>query len=573
MRLNLFIKALALLLVTTSAGCGGALDEPQPLSASPSGQAAECADAKAVLVPETGNYRRSIPTSSPEAQAFFDQGLRLTYSYYFPEALASFDAALCFDPDNPMIHWGRALAIAPNPNSRYGGAPDDPAGLGREAIALAQQNAGELGPVERSLIDALAVLYAMDEYPDQGERSRAFIEASRQLARDYSDDLEAVFLAADAIMMASPWQYFSQRDGSPIGHAGEALRLLEDGMKKDPEHPGLNHLHVHLLENSREPERAEVSADRLESLTRKAGHMVHMPGHIYMRVGRFDDAMATNERSLAADEFFVQQWGDRPLPGGVTYGLSARVHGGHARNFIQWGSLLQGNSERAIDVARDMAAGITRERLDQGSSLRTPAVHYMTLRAFGRWDEILSLPIPPNSQPYLAGLLHGMRGSALIARNDLKGAEEELARLQAAAQNPRVQQQFAAVNRAADLLAISESLLQGEIASAANDQEKAIDYFRRAVRRQDQLRYMEPPDWIQSTRLFLGQAYLNAGAFEQAEAVFREDLQLIYDNGWALYGLMQSLAGQGKVEQAQKIKAQFEQAWARADVQLQAAHF
>jgi tetratricopeptide (TPR) repeat protein len=562
--------AIALVLV----GCGQAPDLRQlQLSSPTSDAAAVCADAKAVLVPETGEYSRAIPTDSPEAQAFFDQGLRLTYSYYFPEALASFDAALCFDPDNPMIHWGRALAIAPNPNSRYGGAPDDPAGLGRKAIALAQQNAGKLSPLERGLIDTLAVLYAMEEYPNREDRSQAFIEASRKLAAQYPDDLEAAFLAADAIMMASPWHYFSQSDGSPLGHAGEAMRLLEEGMEKNPRHPGLNHLHIHLMENSREPERAEVSADRLESLTPKAGHMVHMPGHIYMRIGRFEDAIATNQRSLAADKYFVQQWGDRPFPTGLTYGLSARVHGGHARNFIQWGSLIQGNSERAIAVARDMNETVTRERLDGGSSLRTPAVYYMTLRAFGRWDEILEQPIPPQSQPYLAGLLHSVRGSALIAKDDVMGAKRELAGLQAAMKDPLVQQQFASVNRAADLLAIAEAVLQGELAGAAGDQERAIEHFQNAVQWQDQLRYMEPPDWMQSTRLFLGQAHLKAGNHEQAEKVFREDLQLIYENGWALHGLTESLAAQGKADEAEAVRRRFEDAWSRSDVKLQAAHF
>ncbi|MCW8196070.1 tetratricopeptide repeat protein [Proteobacteria bacterium 005FR1] len=552
----------------------GCIQVPNDAQAQPSqAQAEACAQQKAVLVPQTGDYSRAIPTDSPEAQAFFDQGLRLTYSYYFPEALASFDAALCFDADNPMIHWGRALAIAPNPNSRYGGAPDDPAGLGREAIVRAQQNAEKLPALERGLIDTLAVLFAMDEYSDQDARSRAFIEASRKLASEYPDDLEAAFLAAGAIMMASPWQYFSQTDGSPIGYAGEAMRLLEEGMEKDPQHPGLNHLHIHLMENSREPERAEVSADRLESLTPRAGHMVHMPGHIYMRIGRFEDAIATNERSLAADQYFVQQWGDRPLPTGLTYGLSARVHGGHALNFIQWGSLLQGNSERAIKVAKDMAGAVSQERLDQGLSLRTPAVYYMTLRAFGRWDEILKQVLPSEQQPYLAGLLHSVRGSALLAKGDVERARKELALLQAAAKNPRLADQFASVNRAGDLLAIAEDLLEGEIASATGKHDKAIQHFRSAVQGQDQLRYMEPPDWMQSTRLFLGQAYLDAGAFKEAERTFREDLQSIYENGWALYGLIESLEGQGEVEEAASIKARFDDAWSNADVKLQAAHF
>ncbi|MEX1033231.1 MAG: tetratricopeptide repeat protein [Cellvibrionaceae bacterium] len=561
---QLIAIAISCLLVA----CNGAVENINVSDA-----AASCAEEKAVLVPNTGEYSRSVNTGSRQAQAFFDQGLRLTYSYYFPEALASFDAALCFDPDNPMIHWGRALAIAPNPNSRYGRAPDDPMGAGKAAIAQAKAKAQGLEPVVVALIDALAVLFDTDHYPRQADRSQAFIEATQELIDQYPADLEAAFLAADAIMMASPWNYFSQDDGSPIGLAGDALAILEQGMERNPNHPGLNHLHIHLLENSHEPERAEVSADRLESLTPRAGHMVHMPGHIYMRVGRYDDAITTNERSLAADAYFVEQWGDRPLPFGATYGLSARIHGGHARNFIQWGSLLQGNSERAITLAKDMAQSVSQERLDDGASLRTPAVYIMTLQAFGRWQDILALPLPPESQPYLRGIQHAARGSAYLAQDNLAqdnvaAAESELAELKSAAANEIVKNQRASVNAATDLLQIAEYRLQGEIASARGNFDEAIAAFQAAVVIQDQLRYMEPPDWMHSTRLYLGQAYLEAGQYAQAEQVFREDLELLQENGWALYGLAQTLKAQDKRQEAESVQDRFEVAWAKADVEI-----
>lgn len=572
-------SALASMILSSCllAACSGAGDS----SASSSGPAApadlaaamECADAQAVIVPNTGDYGRPIATNSERAQAFFDQGLRLSYSYYFPEALASFDAALCFDEDNPMLHWGRALAIAPNPNSRYGGAPDDPFGAGKSAIAQAKASADGLAETDRALIDALAVLFDTDRYPEQAERSQAFIEATRELNRQYPQDLEAAFLAAGAIMMASPWQYFSAEDGSPIANAGEALTILETGMEQNPRHPGLNHLHIHLLENSREPGRAELSADRLESLTPRAGHMVHMPGHIYMRVGRYDDAVAINERSLAADDYFVQQWGDRPLPSLATYGLSARVHGGHARNFIQWGSLLQGSSARAIAEAKGMADMVTAERLDRGASLRTPAVFVMTLKVFGRWQDILALPIPPESQPYPAGILHGARGSAYLANGNIAAAETELEDLLASVRNEGLNNQRASVNFTTDLLRIAELVLKGEIASARGSYAEAVGHFQNAVLAQDQLRYMEPPDWMQSTRLYLGQAYLESGQHQQAEAAFREDLDELQENGWALYGLAQSLEAQNKQQEAEVVQARFKKAWAKADVELSAAHF
>lgn len=567
-RLALWISVVLVLV-----GCSNAADDLGAAESSPSIQARQCADAKAVILPRTGDYGRPIATDSEQAQDFFDQGLRLTYSYYFPEALASFEAGLCFDPDNPMLQWGRALAIAPNPNSRYGSGPDDPAGKGEKAIARAQANAAGLPAVDRALIDTLAVLYERDQYPERDARSEAFIEATQALIEEYPRDLEAAFLAADAIMMASPWQYFSTGDGRPIGMAGSALRVLESGMAQNPRHPGLTHLHIHLLENSKQPERAETSADRLESLTPMAGHMVHMPGHIYMRLGRYDDAIATNERSLAADQYVIERWGDRPLPSGLTYGLSARVHGGHARNFIQWGSLMQGNSTRAIAEAKAMADAVSEEALNRGSSLRTPAIYLMSLRAFGRWDDIVGLPIPPASQPYLAGILHGFRGSAYLARDDVTAAQEELSKLLKAAQSEQVQTQRASVNRATDLLNIAEHVLRGEIASARGQDEEAIQYFQAAVDVQDQLRYMEPPDWLHSSRLYLGQAYLDAGQPERAEKVFREDLDLLRGNGWALFGLTKSLEAQGQSEAAGEVWQRFEEAWAKADVELTAAHY
>ncbi|MGQ9425531.1 tetratricopeptide repeat protein [Gilvimarinus sp. F26214L] len=555
---------LLLLLAVVACSDLGRDDSPQ-LS-----EAQNCAEAKAVLVPNTGHYSRPIDSRTTEAQAFFDQGLRLTYSYYFPEAQASFDAALCYEPDHPMLHWGRALAIAPNPNSRYEGAEDDPKGAGAEAIARAQANSEQLPERGRALIEALAVIYDTETYPDEEARTQAFVDASLAAHEQHPDDLESAFLAAHAVMLASPWNYFAL-DGSPIGRSDQARAILERGIEQDSQHPGLNHLYIHLMENSREFDQAEASADRLESLTPRAGHMVHMPGHIYMRLGRYDDAIAVNERSLAADAYFAEKW-NRPLPTEVTYGLSHQNHGGHARDFLQWGPLMQGNSKVAVEEAQNMAHGVATDAHD-AMTLRMAAVYPMTLRAFGRWDQILAEPVPPADQPYLAGLLHWARGSAYLSENNPQAAERELAALRTAMEHESLSDQRAAVNTAADLLKIAETMLMGEIAARVGDQDAAIEHFRAAVAAQDQQLYMEPPDWMQSTRLFLGQAYLDADQPGDAEVIFRQDLDLMNENGWALYGLAQSLWAQGKNEEAQAVQERFEKAWGKADVELTAAHF
>ncbi len=536
-----------------------------------------CANEQAAIVENAGVYSRKISTSSEMAQLYFDQGLRLTFSFYFPEALASFNAALCFDPDNAMVQWGRALAIGPNPNSRYGRAKDDPEGLGKAALASAKEkikkNPNAYSAVEVGLIEALAVLFDTDTYTSREARSQAFIVATQDLYAQYPQDLEVAFLAADAIMMATPWQYFSPRDGSPINQGDKAQEIIEKALSIEPGHPGLTHLHIHLMENSIAPQQAEASADRLESLTPKAGHMVHMPGHIYMRVGRYQDAILTNERSLEADKYFAEVWGEREFPGGLTYGLSHRGHAGHATNFIHWAAVLQGNSARAIPAAKQMAESVSENRITTGGGQRAIATYWMTLRMFGRWDDILALQSPPQNTPYLLGMWHFMRGSALLRKGDVENAEQALVRLRGIQSDPKLKTLRVVVNSAGDLLSIAQHTLAGDIAQRKGDIRSAISEYKQAILIQDQLRYMEPPDWLQSTRLSLGQLYLSLKRFSDAELIFNEDLNLLQENGWALYGLLASMRGQNKAGPAADAERRFKRAWQYADININTAYF
>lgn len=535
---------------------------------------AACADELAPILSDGGTYRRGISTAMETTQAYFDQGMRLTYSYYFPEAIASFNAALCFEPSNPMIHWGKALAIGPNPNSRYGSAPDDPMGAGRSAINAAMAARDTRTEAEQGLIEALAPLFDTDTYPDVAARTQAFIEAAEANYADNPSDLEAAFLVSHGIMMSTPWTYYDPEDGSPLPGVERALEVMETGMALNPAHPGLTHLHIHLLEASFEPGRAEESADRLESLTPMAGHMVHMPGHIYMRVGRYDDAITTNQRSLNADDAVVAEWGNRELPRTGTYFLSATNHGGHATNFIHWAGILQGNSERALDVSGPMAAMADPQALTAGRGLRTVAAHWMTLKAFGRFDELLALENPASEQPYLSGMLNYMHGSAYLRQGDIDAAQTEYDALQAVRNDLVLDSQRAAVNTTSDMLAIASHALAGEIASARGEHDEAIQSFQQAVAQQDALRYMEPPDWLQSMRLFLGQAYLDAGNYNQAINVFERDLVLLQNNGWALYGLTEALEQMGQTDEADLARMRLIEAWSDADVMLNGkAHF
>jgi tetratricopeptide (TPR) repeat protein len=553
---------------------GQAADAPQAsMLAVATAEMLSCADALAPLIPNTGVFGRDVGAAHPEAQAFFDQGMRLTYGYYFPEAIASFDAALCFDPDNAMIHWGKALAIGPNPNSRYGGSPDDPVSEGKNTITRAKALSDTLSSEDRGLIDAVVEMYNTEAYPDTAQRSQAFVSAAEANYQAHGADLEAAFLVAHGIMMSTPWTYYSAVDGSALPMVDRALEVLERGMEQDMSHPGLTHLHIHLLEASFQPERAVPSADRLESLTPMAGHMVHMPGHIYMRVGRYDDAITSNERSLNADTVVTSAWGERPLPRTGTYFVSATTHGGHARMFIHWAGVLQGNSVRAMSVSEPMLMMANAESLGRGSGLRAPVAHWMTLKAFGMYDELAALQSPAPGQPYLDGMLNWMHGSTFAKRGDIAAAQAEHAKMMTTLQNPDLATWRASVNPASDMLTIASHMLAGEIANAQQDYNTAITEFERAVDIQDKLRYMEPPDWLQSTRLYLGQALINAGRHADAQAVFERDLVMLNENGWALHGLADALEGQGDTAGAAAVRERFAKAWVGANVELTAAHF
>lgn len=566
------LTAVALTAALLQTACSPAGDQAATSSPAAPPEMLACASENAVLVEGTGDFSRAIDSPYQEAQDFFDQGLRLAYGYYFPEAVGSYNAALCFDPDNARIHWARAQALGPNANSRNSAMPDDPMGEGKKAIDRAVALSATQPQHWQDMIQALTPMFDMATYPDQAARSQAVIASAQAAYEKYPQDHELAFLLGHAIMMASPWYYF-EWDGTPRANTELAMQVMETGMAENPYHPGLTHLHVHLMEASRQPIRAETSADALEPLTPKIGHMAHMPGHIFMRLGRYEDAIATNERSVVADEYFVEQWGDRVLPAYGTYFLSATNHRGHARMFIHWAGVLQGNLAQAMYITRPMVAATTAEQLDRGQSMRNVSVELMTLKAFGEWDEILAQPAQPDTRPFLQGTMNHIRGAAFAAKGDIASAEAELAALRTTLQNPVLETQRAAVNSAKSILAISEHSLAGEIANAKGDFDAAIAHFQMAVDLQDKLRYMEPPDWVQSMRLFLGQAYLNAGQPELAEPVFLEDLSLLQENGWALHGLTDALEAQNKTAEAALARERFSEAWEGASLELTKAHF
>ena len=521
----------------------------------------------ALLVPKSGTYSRAISTDVALAQTYFDQGLRLAWGFYFPESIASFQEASRLDPTHPMPYWGIAHAAGPNPNSRYAQMPDDPQGAGLAAIEAALDRIDRATPMEAALIKALYVFYNAKSIPDPRERDHAYLAEMRKLNKKHPYDPDIAALYAGSFMSIRRWDYWD-KSGEAKGETLAVAEALEHVINTGDPHPGVFHLHIHLIEASLEPERAMVSADALEATLPIGGHVVHMPAHIFVRVGDYQRAIDNNLRSLAVDKDFAQHWGDLPLPSIGTYPLSHKIHAGHALDFVRYAATMQGSSELAIKSAKQMAEAISQHGTPMGRMQKRVAAPWVTLKIFGQWDELLTIESLPHSTPYLDGILSYVKGSAYIAKGSLDRAKQELSNIQRIAQSPDVSVNRAGATATAELLALAAHALDGEIKLAEGDLAGAIAAFEKGVALEDTNNYTEPPDWPQSMRLYLGNALMVAGRFDEAEAVFRKDLRWHQNNGWSLFGLMKALAAQNKKNEAKVIQKQWSSVWSHADVQL-----
>ncbi|MFK7731547.1 MAG: hypothetical protein AB8B48_07975 [Pseudomonadales bacterium] len=528
--------------------------------------------ALAVLVPGSGDYSRTISTSSTnpnsqEAQAFFDQGLRFAWGFYFPESIASYQEAARLAPDHPMPYWGMAHAMGPNPNSRYGRMPDDPLGEGGKAIRKALSLIDQANDYERDLINAMAILYDKAARPDDNARDQAYLKAARDLHRKYPSDADVGALYAAAYMSIGRWDYWDA-DGNPKSETADVAKALEQVLDAVPGHPGANHLYIHLLEASLEPERALEAADRLEATMPIAGHVVHMPAHIYVRVGQYSKAIENNRRSQRVDQQLAKIWGDNPLPNLGTYPLSHKMHAPHAIDFIRYAATVQGNYEVAIDAAERSAAFINEKNLDLRGGQKRIAATWLVNKIFGKWDKIIGAQPRFSGRPYLDGMWSYALGSALVAKGDLQAAKIESDKLSKLAYAPNADEYRVGATPASAVLKLAAQALLGELKQAEGDTEAAIAAFTEAVAIEDQNNYTEPPDWGQPMRHYLGAALLDAQRPEDAEAVYKRDLRWNQNNGWSLYGLKQSLEQQGKNDQANAVEQEFEAAWENATVVL-----
>lgn len=517
--------------------------------------AAESAAADPVpLYDDLGDHHHPITTSEPKTQQYFDQGLRLVYAFNHAEAIRAFEAGARLDPDCAMCYWGIALAYGPNIN-----APMDRES-GIKAFA-AVQKAGTLADRasarEQAYIRALTKRYAADPPDDRAALDAAYATAMGEVAGRYPDDTDAATLHAEALMDLSPWDYWT-KDGRPHPRTGKILGALEGVIARNPNHPGACHYYIHAVEAA-QPERAVPCAERLAKLMPGAGHLVHMPAHIYLRVGRYADAIESNLHAVHADEQYIAD----QQPQGL-YPLAYYPHNYH---FLAFAAAMAGRSKQAIGAARAAAGKVPPEVAAEVPELQGMLVYpQLTLVRFGRWKQVLAEPLPSPDLPIAAGLAHYARGVAFAAQRQWDEAQASLEEVQAAAQGVPE-----GIGRT--VLEIADHSLAGEIAGRRGDAQAAVDHFTRAMRLEDSLQYMEPPFWYYPVRHSLGAALLQAGRGAEAEARYREDLKRFPENGWALYGLASSLRAQGKTKEAARVEGRFRKAWSGADVRLLASRF
>ena len=530
-------------------------------------------DPLAVLIEGTGIYKRQVSTESLAAQDFFNQGLRLTWGYHFPESVASYQEALRHDSQHPMIYWGLALALGPVPNSRAVGLPDDPHGEAKQAIDRAMELVDNGTEIEQAFVRALYVRFDSDAYPDRDERDQAYLDAARNLFEMYPEDPDAGTLLGDAYMITRSRRDYWDEDGGPLPGTAEAAAALEQVMELRPDHPGANHLYIHLLESSVMPEQALAAADRLAPLMPGVGHVVHMPGHIYMQVGQHAKNVEHNLRSAQVDGEFLDLWGETPFPTISTYQLSAQNHRRHSYDFVRYSATVQGNYGLAIQAATDARNHETDLRRERGQADKTIASRWIVHKIFGGWDALLAEERVGVGEHYLDGMWYYTQGSANAARGEFELARENLTQLRAIANDPISETIRRNATPVSVLMAIASAGLDGEIRQAEGDVEGAIAVFAASVAIEDTLGYTEPPDWPQSMRHYLGAALLEAGRARDAERIYRQDLDDAPNDGWALFGLWQSLDVQGRAEEAAQVNTAFSSAWQDADVQLIRSRF
>jgi tetratricopeptide (TPR) repeat protein len=506
--------------------------------------------AGAILLPGMGEYSHPIATTSADAQKFFDQGLALLYNFNHAEAERSFLKAAELDPKAAMPWWGVGIALGLNYNrdvtklegERMQRAYD----AAQKAVALSRGG----NAIEAALAEALAARYSLDPAHDPHVFNAKYRDAMRQVYEKYPDDPEVGTMYADAMMNLRPWQLW-KRDGTPEADTPELVRVLEAVLRRHPDHPGANHYYIHAVEASATPDRALASAARLETLVPGAGHLVHMPTHIYIHTGHIDRVAELNDRAAKADETYIKV--------AKPEGLYPFMYYGHNVHFVVVGNLLTGRYEDAARAAKQMAALVEPHLAHMGPIMEW-AVGLGTLTdvRFHKWDAILAAPRPAASLPLTRAFDHYARALAFQSAGKLDDAKREAAEFEVARGKVPAEAMVGAFNPAAPVLELVSHLLQGQLASSTGE---SVAHLEKAVAAQDAFNYDEPEPWPWSVRETLGAVLLKAGRNAEAEKVFRVDLEKNPASGRTLFGLLKSLEAQQKTAEATLVKREFERAW------------
>lgn len=509
----------------------------------------------APLFTDLGNYHHPVTTQSPLAQRYFDQGLILMYGFNHAEAIRSFQAATQVDPTCAMGYWGMACAYGPNINAPMADAAVPKAW---QALQQALKTKAKVSPCEQAYIDALARRYASEPVQDRAPLDQAYADAMREVARQYPDDPDAATLFAEALMDTMPWDYWTaDKQAKPATE--EVLAALRAVLRRDPRHPGANHFYIHAVEASPNPELGIPSADRLGHFAPGAGHLVHMPSHIYLRVGDYEQASAMNVNAVRADERYISQCKAQGFYPGAYYP--------HSLHFLWYTRGLEGRSRECIATAKKVGRYAVEGRCGVIEGPRLRHLPLLALARFGHWEEILKTPAMTEYK-FDTAMWHYARGLALAATGQPEAAAQEHERLVRLAALAEIQAMNSPYLPATGILKVADRVLAGKVAGARQDLEAALQRLNEAVQAEGELPYMEPPFWYFPVRQSLGATLLRAQRPAEAEQVFRTDLDQNPRNGWSLQGLAQCLEKQNQTAAAKQVRREFDLAWKNADVPL-----
>jgi tetratricopeptide (TPR) repeat protein len=525
---------------------------------SPSFDPAKLSEKGAPLFKGLGKLHYAVTTRSAAAQKYFNQGLTLLYAFNHGEAGRSFMEVIRLDSTCAMAWWGLGMVLGPNYN-----APLNPSSLQEinNAMDKAVKFSANASPKEKALIYALSKRFPRSEVKDMAPYNAEYAQAMKTAYEQFPGDMDIATFYADALMNEHPWDLW-ERNGAAKPWTPRITEVLEKIITKDPRHAGANHMYIHAIEASPEPGKALPSADKLQELIPAAGHLVHMPSHIYIRTGHYHKGVLTNEKATAVDSTYVAQ-----CKAAGFYPMLLYPHNIH---FMAACAFLEGNSKKALDAAWMVSRKADKKYLHELATVQHYyIIPYYVMVHMAKWNDILNLPIPGESLKYPRAIWHYARGMAYAAKNDLDNAARELAAIKKYTEDESLKSfRIWDVNSAHEIISIAALVLESEIASFKKQYDQSVALLQKAVGIEDGLMYQEPPDWFFSVRQSLGHVLVQAGRFAEAEKIYHEDMRTYPENGWALMGLYNALKGQGKTAEADQVKKRFDNAWQYADVKI-----